>query len=515
MTTLQSPAFGLPASGLTLARAERTLFVLSVLAAAGIMWLAPRLPMTDLPQHAAQVALWRDLLLGQSPWADMVRINLMTPYLIGYGLMLPLSFVFSMETTTRLVLTLAFFAFVAVCVALRREFRGDRRLDWLFLLPFFGFCWKWGFMTFLVASPLGLLFILLAARHARAPSAARGLGLAAAGTILLLSHGLVFLGALFLGGLLMLEQAWVHKTRSLLARFAPYAALSAICIGFRLATQQMAGAIKTSSFAYGTPIWERPLVWLTDIAHTGDPAPTTLLFLTIAILCAPFLLGLRLNARPALVLLAGLLAILSLTPMYAFETGGVFYRFALFLPPFVAFAFRAPSSLDETAPRSRAALAALIACSWLVIGIQGSRVAAFAQESKPFETLLAAAQPGKRALWMILDGNSDAAGNESAYGHHALWYQADKHGFVDFNFAFFPPQVIRFRPERWPVRDTQDHLEIGAYTWPVAYMEQFSYMFMRGTDAKLELIRKMSPCPLTKVVSDHDWHLLERGACPQ
>ena len=515
MASLETAGVGVRAPVLTLARLERTLFALTVIAAAGIMWLAPRLPMTDLPQHAAQVALWRDLLLGQSPWADMVRINLLTPYLIGYGLMLPLSFVFSMETTTRLVLTLAFLAFIAACMALRREFRADKRLDWLFLLPFFGFCWKWGFMTFLVASPLALLFILLALRHARTPTSGRGLGLVVTGTVLLLSHGLVFLGALFLGGLLMLERALAHRRRGLIARFLPYVALAGISVGFRYVTQQVAGAIKTTGFAYGTPIWERPFVWLTDIAHTGDPAPTVLLGLTVVILAAPFLFGLRANSRAALTLLAGLIAILSLTPMYAFETGGVFYRFALFSPPCIAFAFRRAEAGEAVSPRGALALGALVLASWLVVFIQASRVAAFAQESKSFETVLAAAEPGRHALSLVLDGNSDAAANESAYGHHTLWYQADKHGFVDFNFAFFPPQVIRYRPERWPIRDTDDNLEIGAYIWPAPYMLQFSYVFVRSTPAKLELVKKMSPCPLTQVAHDGDWYLLERGACPR
>ena len=64
------------------------LFLLAALWGAGIFWLAPHPPMVDLPQHAAQVALLRDLLQGASPWADFFRVNWITPYLIGYGLAL-------------------------------------------------------------------------------------------------------------------------------------------------------------------------------------------------------------------------------------------------------------------------------------------------------------------------------------------------------------------------------------------------------------------------------------------
>ncbi len=515
MTSLQSVALSARATGLTLARAERVLLALTVLAAAGMMWLAPRLPMIDVPQHAAQVALWRDLLLGQSPWSEVVRINLFTPYLIGYGLMLPLSFVFSMEVTTRLVLTLAFLAFVALCMALRRQFGADRRLDWLFVLSFFGMCWKWGFLTFLVSSPVFLLFLLLAARHAQDPGGKRSLMLVLAGTFLLFSHGLLFLAALFLGGLLMLEQVWAHRGEALVARFLPYVVLSVICIGFRLATQQMEGAMQNHGFTYGTPLWQRPLTWLIHITDAEDHDNVGFLQLaTAAALCAPLLYGLRLNRRAPLVLLAGLFAILCIVPANAFETGGLFYRFALFLPPFIAFAFRAPAPMDTASARSFGSGVVLAASCWLVLGMQGSRIAAFAQESKPFETVLAAAQPGKRALALILDEDSPAAVNERAYGHWGLWYQAEKHGFVDFNFAFFPPQVIRFRPDHKAIMDEEERLSLGQYVWPDRFINQYTYVFVRGSAEKVELVKKMSRCPLAIVANDGLWFLLERGACP-
>jgi hypothetical protein len=92
---------------------NRSLYAVTVAASAGLIWLAQWPPMADMPQHAAQVALLHDLLTGQSPWASEFRINLLTPYLIGYGLALPLSFIFSATTAVKIVLTGAFLAFVA------------------------------------------------------------------------------------------------------------------------------------------------------------------------------------------------------------------------------------------------------------------------------------------------------------------------------------------------------------------------------------------------------------------
>ena len=308
------------ASAASLQRVERILFALTVMAAAGMMWLAPHLPMSDLAQHAGQVALWRDLLTGQSPWTEFVRINLMTPYLIGYGLMLPLSFVFSMETTTRIAVTLGFLGFVAVARGLRREFGSDKRLDWLFLLSFFGHAWKWGFLTYLVASPVGLIFLLLAHRNSSQPSPWRAVLLAATGSLLLFCHGLVFLVMVSLGGLLALAMTWENWPKSLALRLLPFVWLVALALGFRLATADIQGAFQMEGFAFGLPLPQRPgalLVWLTDM----DTFALYLPLASIAVLMYPKFLRLQANSRPVLVLVGGFVVLLAIVPTDGFSTG--------------------------------------------------------------------------------------------------------------------------------------------------------------------------------------------------
>ena len=62
---------------------ERIAFVSTVIFAGATFWFAPRLPMADLPQHAGQVAVWHDMLLGTSNWEPLLYINYFTPYLTG------------------------------------------------------------------------------------------------------------------------------------------------------------------------------------------------------------------------------------------------------------------------------------------------------------------------------------------------------------------------------------------------------------------------------------------------
>ena len=77
------------------ANIARIAFIVTVAFAGATFWFAPHPPMTDLAQHAGQVALLHDLLLGHSKWQSLIYVNYFTPYLMGTVLAVPLSFVMS------------------------------------------------------------------------------------------------------------------------------------------------------------------------------------------------------------------------------------------------------------------------------------------------------------------------------------------------------------------------------------------------------------------------------------
>src|SRR4051812_35236964 len=95
----------------------RLLWLLFIAWGAAIFWIAPHPPMVDFPQHAAQISLLRDLVSGRSPWSSQLQINLLTPYLIGYGLASLLSFAMPVVYAMKLLLSVAYLLFIAVCVA--------------------------------------------------------------------------------------------------------------------------------------------------------------------------------------------------------------------------------------------------------------------------------------------------------------------------------------------------------------------------------------------------------------
>ena len=408
------------------------------------------------------------------------------------------------------MLSAAVLSFAAASVALRRAFDGDPRLDWLAPVGLFGYAWQWGFLTFIAAAPVGLLFLVMARRQAEHPNASRGAALIALGTLCLFAHALVFLMAVALGGLLMLRACWRRGGTAAPPGLLPYAVLALAFLALRGATRGDAGAFTLDAVTYGIPLWLRPLTMLGDVTEgSGTDFPHVA---TLIVLMAPLGLRLPINRAGGVWVFGGLLAMLLALPFYAFETAGLVNRFALFLMPLVAILFgrsdRAPSFRDT------AVTVATAAACWVSVGLSGARNLAFAEESRDFEAVLSAAPPGHRALALIADRASAATGQSQAYRHWPSWYGAEKSGFVDFNFAAFPPQVVRFRAERPSPVTTRIGWQPEAFDWSAPYARAYDEVFIRGEPSFVSEVQAAAPCPLFVVAEAGRWTLLERAACP-
>ena len=498
--------------GLTGAAAQARV-LLFVLGAAAI-WIAPRPMMIDLPQHAGQVALLRDMILRRSPWAGDIRINLLTPYLIGYGLALPLAFVMSAGAALKVVLTLAYGAFIAACIGIRRELGASPRLDPYYAVSFFGFAYLWGMYTFLVAAPLGLAFIWLAIRYARSGAARQGLGLAALGLALLLSHGLVFLWACGVAGLLLLVRA--RSLRGLIVSSWPFWILLAGAAGVFLLTREREAAI---THGFGATIifgpWQARVISLFGNAFDAPYSRWPLL-------CFPLFVGLPLLAgyrpdwrnREAVVIAGAVLATIAFVPHYAWSTAMLFERFGLFLPAAYAWLLvERPPAPNSLALRLQPRVGLLAGLAVAAVLAQHVRLAYdFGREQREFEPILAAAAPGQRALTLVFDRASQVDNDVDAYMHHALWYQADRGGFVDFNFADFHPQIARFRPGATPPIDEYLAQDPSRFNWRTDHADRYRYIFVRGVP--LAQTFAGAPCAPVQVALSGKWRLYENRPCP-
>lgn len=497
------------------------LFIVAALWGAAIFWLAPHPPMIDLPQHAAQVALLRDILQGTSPWTEFFRINWWTPYLIGYGLALPLSLVMPVAAALKLLLSLAYLAFVFMGVRLRRHFDAEPRLDWLFLLSFFGFAYTWGFFTFLVAAPIGLWFLLLADRYAHEQTPRRALGLTAVGLVLLASHGLVFLFAVGTGFLLVAANA--RSWRAFLPALWPYVIFGLASIAYFLISRHVSSGLALHQTLPQTLLW-----------GTGPRIPDTLvyplsanvqglsvllpLFTVLFMVAAPWLIGARIDfeRRSSWLPHAVIVLIMLMVPSYAFNTQFLYQRFALFLLPTYAWAFTRqarPVSNDERR-NVGLVMSLLIVLCFVMLSVYSFRTWRFGQESADIDHLTAMIEPGQRALTLAFDTDSAADNNDRIYAHYPAWYQAERRGLVDFNFAWFPPQIVRYRPDHLPKVRPGFEWHPERFDWHRHGGANYRYFFVRPASRSPQSLFANAPCMPQLLMSLDSWAVYENVSCP-
>ena len=80
-----------------------------------------------------------------------------------------------------------------------------------------------------------------------------------------------------------------------------------------------------------------------------------------------------------------------------------------------------------------------------------------AKETRDFVSLIKGMGSGQRIL-TLFDTDSRSSGSLSShmeYIYFGNWYQVEKNGWSDFNFAWFHPQIVRFKissnPEKLPL----------------------------------------------------------------
>ena len=509
----------------------RLLFLATLAWGIAIFWIAPRPPLIDLPQHAGQVALLRDLVSGVSPWSGIFRINLWTPYMIGYGLAFPLSFIMPVGAALMTILSVAYVAFVLLGTRLRAHFGADPRLDWLFIPAFFGFAYSWGFYTFLVSTPVVILFVLAVDRYAQRPTLRRGIAAMLVGLALLLSHGLAFVfGALVAGCLYTLRLhagggAWVARW---LRGAWPLVVPGIACILLYLVSVR----IQSEYWAHG----KLPVTWDISVMRLprmlanaiGDYyTPKIVLGVAmLAMLAAPWLLGSRINRlHPAAwVLLIVVLVIEFLVPSTMISTAYLYQRFAVFFLPAYALVFLARPAGAAAASGNRRSgnrrsgalpaigLAALVGGVWLTLACHSLEMRRFADEAAEFETVLSTMAPQQRVLALTFDDRSAQANLDMPYRHYATWYQADKQGLVDFNFAWFPPQMVRFKPDQLSaVREGLRGRTFSAAKYP---LDPYRYIVIRHTAPLPATLFDGAPCAPRAVMTQGSWTLFERSHCP-
>lgn len=496
---------------------DRVALHATTMLAGGIFWLSPHPPMLDIPQHAGQVALLLDLLSNNSQWQDIFYINYFTPYLLGYGLWALLASFMPLGIALKILLMATFWGFVYSGRYLRKQCQADDRLDWLLLLAFFGFAFSWGFLTFLMAAALAMLYLAHVMQYSKAPDVRTAIWLCIAGLALFFCHGLVFLLCMALGGLFAIGYA--RSLWDLVRRVLPYLVCAPVAIIYYIIASS--NPVTQESFSLEV-LWRWDLnrvVHFFILPVSADATPMALVVGLFAML-APYLIGSRqrfhnMNWLPFVFIVV----IWVCVPQFAMKTSMLYQRFSLFTLPFYILLFKRPECVNTDASKGRHA--AVLRASWLLpamtiayLSLTAIQFMAFAKESADFDRAIQHVPDGKKVLSLPFNADSPATGDSQAYLHYASWYQAEHKGLVDFSFAWYMPQPVRFKigmqPKVKPIFTDRPWLlrELNGVG------SRYDYFFVRSSGHPAQRLANRDECVIQHQTSAGKWHIYRRVSCP-
>jgi hypothetical protein len=418
---------------------NQRLFLVAVALSVAPLWFGSMLPLVDIPQHAAQIAALHEMWEGNRTFTQLFDINWFTPYLLGYVLLYALALVVPIDVATQILVTLAVASIPLLTGRLLRVAGADERWKWLAIPASFSFCFYWGFLSFMVAFPFALLFLLNAIRFAHAPSLRNGAFMALFAVFLFFCHivALAFTSVVALGYVLASSP---RSLKSIFVRVLPFAAPLPLMLVWFVITYETEQVAREAPILYG-PLLNRFIMLLMQPAgrEAFSPAIGVLVSGTIALL--PPLAGSTASRRAArwFPFILGLLLFFSI-PAYALNTGFLYERLGLFLVPLWLLAWDPPTG----ATRRLEWLGMLVVVFWMFTTV--ARFAMFARETESFRVVTGAIEPGRRVAAMVFDSSSPLFATP-VYMHFPAWYQATRRGIVDFNFADFFPQPVRYRAD--------------------------------------------------------------------
>jgi len=474
-----------------------------------IIWAPGRPAMVDISQHSAEISMWRDLLLGRSAWAVDLRVDLATPYFLGYALALPLAFLMTPLAAIKVVLTAAYAAFGLIGRAVGRELDAPATLDSYYFIPFFSIAWSYGMFPFLVAAPLGLGLIWASLRYARGGGAGWGLLVSALGLATLFSHAFVFAFAMAAGAGLVAISG--RPLRRLIPMTWPFIAPSLVCL---LLFFHATGSEAASVGHYGLRVHVGPAILRVGALLGGgfdDWTDSWSWSVGLCLYFLPFICGLRIASkrRDAWVIAGVLVAIIALTPLAILEMW-IYPRFSMFVLPAYAWLFAQPSTATS---RLTGWLTPRIGLFAAVLGGFGlvqhiNEQLTFSREARDFDAILAHAAPGRRALSLVYDQHSAVVANPLAYLHFPQWYAVEKGGFVDLSFANDPHEVVRFSHTPPPPYDDVT-FEMTNHPGRPVDPARWSYIFVRGRIPP----GVFAGCQPVQIAAEGSWRLLEPRPC--
>ncbi len=463
-------------------------------------------PLVDLPQHAAQVATLSDLLHGTSHFESLYRINWFTPYLFGYLLVAVLMPLAGIAMACKIVVAASLAAFPLATAALLGSVGVDRRWAWLTVPTAYSLSFQWGFLNFIVAAPIGLLFLAAVMRHHANPRWRTGVWVAVGLLFLFFAHALICLVFITIAAAdAMVRGGGARRIATKLAALLPVVPLAA---GWGILTYLSESQVQQPIFwALG---WQRisqlPVLLLANVGSTA------LLWVVLATLALPFLYGMKISREPWRHVPWFFCTILYLTvPVGMFGVVLVYPRLAMFLIPFLLMTLT-PRTHPHWTPRLPPTVPMmLVSMVWIALfaasmnGVNG--------EIRAYEQVIAHAQPQKRMLQLMVDRDSHFL-PAPIFLHFGSWYQAEQSGVVDFSFAYFPNEIVRYREEHPSPLPMGLEWQPTAFNWREHGGAKFDYFLVRGHPAVVARLFDTAPRKPELVARSRNWWLFHSARDP-
>lgn len=448
---------------------ERGLFYLLCASIGLFLCRSYFLPMIDLPQHAGQVEALHAIFSGSatSGWAQNVEVNFFTPYWTAYLLGTLLSFVLPVNYAINTVIGIAFFSYALTFSALRKKCNAPPFVDWLALPVFFGVSYEIGLATFLLAISIGFVLIERTLCYLSSLEKKYAIHIFLIGALLYFSHMLIFLFfCAIAAGMIFVDIRYPLKKK--LKLLTPFYFL-ALFIPLFLVSNDFFGKNGLASYFdsienlfVNKSLWERlqilPIISLPVNSLLSLPGKNTYMFISsllIFLLIAPLIAGYRpsKDIKKYIPLLAFLM-VWFFCPSYIGRTAKVFERFSIFLIPFYGLILEKScytyAHWRKEAQTWFACIAGVISIGLLKMPLEN--IVIFNNSTQDFRKFVNQLPKEKYALGLVYDTKESLALDRNFHyiSHFPSWYQALNQGWVDFNFAWFPPQVVRYLPEGVP-----------------------------------------------------------------
>ena len=509
----------------TYPRHRRDQFILLVfcLLATLPVWLPIYPRMCDMPGHAGEIALLRNIHSAQFPYSHEYRINWFTPYLLGYLLTCGLTFFVKIVTACKIVIALLLAAIPLVTSLLLR--RANIEAFWAILtIPgLYGFAYDWGFLNFLVAVPIGLLFLYCVLRDFDRTGGDVSIPIVFFAIALFFCHALVCAFCIVIVSCKALAEVRpIRKAVFFILSLTPVIPIAAL---WALLTRDKLGPNRSifwdihpflthdgwySSFAARS----RLHMLLNGWGRISGFFPR-LLGARSGLMCA--ILGLSILAVPVLAVgvqkrfaawipICICLGVLSFAPDTMFGTNFVYQRFSVFvLPLFLLVLGRGRLSRDgQVMAKSRAALL-VIYC----IASASRRALAFDSSVRGFKERIVHMEPGQRALQMVFIPD-DRVSTAPDVLEVPSWYSAEHMGVVEPGAPMNFPQLVVYRQDSMPdpiLWDFEWHPQ--EFQWTKYDGDRYRYFIVRAATPADQYFSS-APCKIALRYHSGDWWLYEK-----